>query len=508
MLINRTAARRFFSGFAAIVIASQSLALDRAQHGQYASCRDGDCDNGIGTIIRVDRQKAYTGRWSNGRFVNGVYEVQYPGISRTFPMRMGADGVPLEGTLPFPSGTEKYSTYTGTFGPPPNTFVTEGSPLLALFRKPDSVLKNGLYIDAYRGYVYEGEFQYIPVVEKIKETQFGEVTLARGVYVMLGSRIDETLDEVETGVFATTGTVAPDIPFLLTPASPSYLAKLQETLAATRAGIQAEKAASARASREAWGTFLGVMAGVAVVAIASKATSSGGSSAMGALQSALDGREDPAALARRLQQTPGSPPSRTSNIISTAEYKRLREGGNSAAFSAPAKLAGNTTTPADTKPTGSPANNRLSPERDRPEPAANQSHATGSGGKNTATATSVRDTMPPSQAARPDVDVSQSMNASSANQPNVRKTTETSKREQSITAQGSAGTCWKRTTSLKMAHSDSITDARRECGALGQGWTYKRVAFEGYEQCSPCASNEEFFCKVTQAIHLCENTRN
>jgi len=137
---------------------------------------------------------------------------------------------------------------------------------------------------------------------------------------------------------------APSVPTenaYLTPASASYMAQLQEALAATRAGIQADKTASARASREAWGTFLGVMSGVAVVVLAKKAASSDNSASVTALKSALEGREDPAVVARRIQEAQGpqaAVPARSSNIMTTAVYKRLREdaASGSAAAAVPA----------------------------------------------------------------------------------------------------------------------------------------------------------------------------
>jgi hypothetical protein len=136
------------------------------------------------------------------------------------------------------------------------------------------------------------------------------------------------------------------------------MVKLQETLAATRANIQAEKAASARASKEAWSTFLGVMSGVAIAAIATRAAASSDKSvSVGALQSVLEGREDPAAMAQRFKtaQTASSTRSSTTNTMSVADYKRLREGGATAASSASAALTSPVAQPTATVASVSPS---------------------------------------------------------------------------------------------------------------------------------------------------------
>lgn len=333
MSIEREWLRRISAGILALSLALPSFAVDRNQHGLYAECTSGDCQNGQGTILRADLKKAYTGRWSNGRFVDGMYDVQYGGVPGTFPMRYGADGLPKEGTMAFSNG-DKFDTFTGTFGPPPETFVTEGNQLLYMFRKQGSVLRKGRYLDRL-GYIYEGEFEYIPLVRKVK-SQFGETTLARGVYVFLGARIDEALQEVENGVFVS-HEVGPDMTTQFFPASGSYLAKLQEELMAARSDIQREKADAARASRETWNTFLGVLAGVAVVVIGSKAaSSSGGSSSIGGLKDVLRGNESPGTAASRMQSSSGAAPAaKQGAVMALSDYKRIREGGSTISQIAP-----------------------------------------------------------------------------------------------------------------------------------------------------------------------------
>lgn len=331
----RALVRRVGVGALALSLCVPAWPLDRSQHTGYAECTAGDCRNGHGTILRADLGKAYTGQWSGGRFVDGMYEVQYAGVPGTFPMRYGADGLPKEGTMAFSNGTDavfskvvKFDTFTGTFGPPPETFVTEGNQLLYMFRKQGSTLRKGRYVDGY-GFAYEGEFEYIPLVRKAN-SQFGVVTLARGVYVFLGARIDEALQEVETGVFVSQE-IGPDMATTFSPASPSYLAKLQAELIAARSDIQREKAEAARASRENWNMFLGVLAGVAVVAIANKAASSAPSSSISGLKDVLRGSESPNAVAQRLQSAGGAPAAKPGAVMALADYKRIREGGNASA---------------------------------------------------------------------------------------------------------------------------------------------------------------------------------
>lgn len=75
---------------------------------------------------------------------------------------------------------------------------------------------------------------------------------------------------------------------------------------------------------------------------------------------------------------------------------------------------------------------------------------------------------------------------------------------QVIVAEGSTETCHSRSIALKLAHTDALNDAHRECEALGTEWRFGKMQFAGYEQCKQCGSSDEFGCKVTQATFICK----
>lgn len=79
--------------------------------------------------------------------------------------------------------------------------------------------------------------------------------------------------------------------------------------------------------------------------------------------------------------------------------------------------------------------------------------------------------------------------------------------QKTVVAQGTSGTCWRRDTSIQFALSSAANDARDECRALGSGWYYKGVQFEGRQNCQPCRSKNEFKCEIRQAVHVCESRR-
>ena len=220
----------------AAAVPSIVLGQDSAQHGRYFSCEAGDCNNGRGTIVYHVSKNRVTGEWRNGRYVDGVYDVAYGVMpSKTFKVRYGNDGVPREGTLIRGRGV-----FTGTFSRTSDTFVTEGNDLLPLFRRETVVFRSGRYVDS-RGYAYEGEFDYIPLLRTLTTPQYGTTKIAVGVFVFLGVRIDEALDEVKRALFVSEET-EPGEQVIFSEASPSYLAKLREELVASRASDAAERA--------------------------------------------------------------------------------------------------------------------------------------------------------------------------------------------------------------------------------------------------------------------------
>lgn len=272
----------------AAVLPSLVFGQDSVQHGRYASCESGNCDNGRGTMVYHVYNNRVTGEWRDGRYVDGAYDVTYGQMPfKTFKVVYGSDGMPREGTLVRGNGV-----FMGTFSRVVETFSTEGSELLPLFQRETVVFRSGRYVDP-RGYVYEGEFDYIPLLRTIDTPQFGTTKIAQGVFVFLGVRIDEALDEVKRGLFVSNET-GPGEQVFFSQASPSYLAKLREELVASRARDGAERAEEARSSREAFNTILGVVGVVATVAVLNKVMSSGSDrAALNSLNQTMSGNETP-----------------------------------------------------------------------------------------------------------------------------------------------------------------------------------------------------------------------
>lgn len=348
---------------------------DSAQHGRYFSCEAGDCNNGRGTIVYHVSKNRVTGEWRNGRYVDGVYDVAYGVMpSKTFKVRYGNDGVPREGTLIRGRGV-----FTGTFSRTSDTFVTEGNDLLPLFRRETVVFRSGRYVDS-RGYAYEGEFDYIPLLRTLTTPQYGTTKIAVGVFVFLGVRIDEALDEVKRALFVSEET-EPGEQVIFSEASPSYLAKLREELVASRASDAAERAEQARSTREAFNMILGVVGVVATVAVLNKAVSAASDrSVLSTLNRTMSGNEAPSQAARdvasRIEQRNASAgvtgTGRKPASVTVAEYQAAQQRRPE---QAPAPSAGtlsgqgNAPVPSQRQSTSTPPRAAISPTNTTGRPA-------------------------------------------------------------------------------------------------------------------------------------------
>ncbi|TFY97160.1 hypothetical protein [Ramlibacter humi] len=256
--------RRLIAALVAIAAAG-AAAQDVEQHGRGAQCLSGDCQNGVGTIARQDGQ--FTGPWRAGRFAGGQYEVRWPGDpSRTYPVRMDAEGMMLEGTQVRGAGDFRKvtSTYTGTFTRIWNPFVERN---LAAFG-------TGKYTD-YKGITYDGEFQYVP------SRAWGD-NIVTGIFLFQGVRIDPVEDEVISGLFISDATVS-GANIIFYRARPDYIAKLQQDFAFDKAKREQDQASQAN-SQAALGMLLNLTMGAAAM--------SGGGNRL----NAFSGRGDRAAL--------------------------------------------------------------------------------------------------------------------------------------------------------------------------------------------------------------------
>lgn len=236
-----------------------ALAQDPSVHGSGARCLAGDCHDGTGTLLRGDGNQ-YTGPWLGGRFAGGSYQVRWAvAPEQTHPLRIDPEGLPLEGTMLRGLGdwAKATSRYTGSFTRVWNPFLERH---LASFA-------SGRYLDA-KGNTYDGEFQYIP------SRAFGE-TVATGVFLFQGVRIDPVEDEVIAGLFISDPTVSgANIHFYR--ARPDFIAKLQQDFAFDKQRSAQDKAD--QASRQAaWGMLLNLTLGAAALSGGSR----GGFDALG-----------------------------------------------------------------------------------------------------------------------------------------------------------------------------------------------------------------------------------
>lgn len=253
---------RYLATAAALFASPAALALDGTLFGQAATCAQGDCDNGRGTIRTGDGTE-YSGSWVNGRFVAGeAYAVRNPvAPDRVEPLVMDATGRPREGTLLRGSkatGLGLVGEYTGTFAQYSNPFI--GQDVVGFAR--------GAYIDHSGGYIYEGEFSYIPIHHS------GAIS---GYFILTGVRIDTALNEVTRGLFVS-DSVMPNMPIMFRKARADYLEKIHTEFAAQK--LAAEAGAAARAAQRAsapptagperkraglFGKLLGVVSGLASI---------------------------------------------------------------------------------------------------------------------------------------------------------------------------------------------------------------------------------------------------
>lgn len=235
--------RRLIAGLLALAAAG-AAAQDAEQHGRDAQCVSGDCQNGVGTIARQDGQ--FTGAWRGGRFAGGTYQVRWRADkANTYPVRIDADGIMLEGTQVRGAGDYGTTTYTGTFARIWNPFVERN---LAAFA-------TGKYTDA-KGMIYDGEFQYVP------SRAWGD-NIVTGIFLFQGVRIDPIEDEVISGLFISDATMSGQN-IIFYRARPDYIAKLQQDFAFDKAKHQQDQASQAN-GQAALGMLLNLTMGAAAM---------------------------------------------------------------------------------------------------------------------------------------------------------------------------------------------------------------------------------------------------
>lgn len=201
-------------------------AIDRAMFGNTATCRQGDCENGSGTIL-ASHGIEYTGTWANGRFIDGnAYALRSPiAPDRVETLIMDANGRPKEGTL------LRGNRIRGLVGEFTGTFANYENPF---FGQPVSGFARGAYVDHAGNFIYEGEFSYVPI------SFHNQIA---GYFVLSGVRIDTALDEVTRGLFISDMTL-PGEAIMFHAAEAEYLEKIHTEFAAQK--LAAETAAAGR----------------------------------------------------------------------------------------------------------------------------------------------------------------------------------------------------------------------------------------------------------------------
>ncbi|MGE4278516.1 MAG: hypothetical protein AB7G62_02940 [Magnetospirillum sp.] len=192
-------------------------AIDASYFGAGATCVAGDCQSGTGTVQTYDGNRL-TGPFAQGLPLPGAsYTKEYairPG--QGFPLRLGADRLPVEGTIPRDAAT----LYTGTLKRVENPFTGQSVTSYDTGRYEDDI-----------GRVYEGQFEYVPVpfapegvdsANALRQQQ----SIASGIFLFSGARVTAAEDEVVRGIFATEASY-PGMPLRFFRATPAFIQKVR-----------------------------------------------------------------------------------------------------------------------------------------------------------------------------------------------------------------------------------------------------------------------------------------
>ncbi len=258
------------------LLAAASLS---AQAQQRFQCIAGNCQSGLGTA-RTWEGHEFTGPLSGCNFIDATYDVRYKGMpSKTFKITYSAAlQQPTEGTQIRGSEADQLSGYSMFEGKFTSIFSPFANTNLATFSA-------GKYTTA-TGIIYDGEFEYIPVRLYSSNSVFG-------VYIFLGTRIDQETDEVRHGLFISEP-FAPGINITFRRARADYIDTLRSEYQLQTSAAASDRAASEN-SRAAFGMFMEVLGGMASMKALNNGAYSGamgGStrSALGLLRGAMTGQ--------------------------------------------------------------------------------------------------------------------------------------------------------------------------------------------------------------------------
>lgn len=261
--MNATLRRHAFAALGLAAWAGPAQAIDIINPWPISQCVAGTCADGMGTV-RISDGTEYTGLWTGGQLTGGTtFKIRSPrDRNRVEEIAVDRDGKELRGTelrgIGF-GGVE--GEFTGAFAEVANPFI----------KGKTYAYRVGRYTDRKSGYVYDGTFSYIPARRG---------SLPGGYYIFQGARIDETNNEVLTGIFVTDfDHSSQSYPLRFTKARPDYLVKLKREFTDSLAKLadenhaaaeadrlrKAEAAESARPSAENMASLLGIMGGVIVL---------------------------------------------------------------------------------------------------------------------------------------------------------------------------------------------------------------------------------------------------
>jgi hypothetical protein len=69
---------------------------------------------------------------------------------------------------------------------------------------------------------------------------------------------------------------------------------------------------------------------------------------------------------------------------------------------------------------------------------------------------------------------------------------------------GRGNTCLSRQIAEDLANTGTKNRAYKICGDLGDGWSFDKIKFAGYLECTKC-SGGEYICEITGATHVCKH---
>jgi hypothetical protein len=452
------------------------------------NCVSGDCENGYGTH-RWEDGSEITGTWREGNIVAGIYQYRNPCMPNIiYSMRVGNNGGFIEGSFPrcgagfrgmLEAGGARPTQYDGTWQKIYNPFTKQ---YLENYKK-------GKYTDA-KGVIWEGEFDYIPTYDSYDDVSYGKTALIRGSFIFIGAKIDAELDEVEQGLFASEPTI-PGAEINFFKARPDYLTKLRKNFVSEKNLLEQERQADAKASQDFFNTILFVASTAAITYSSIKIAETQNEMIMSSLNHVLTGKKTPLDAMATLPMPTNSNTSSVNPKLSVNQYRDL-QGNNSTLTTNQAR-----------DQTGQISNSPGSENRTyRQQSDQLQQEIV--------------------QAQQRDVQqqelaqVRHNLQIQAQSTPSKMpgyQTSQTSNETRGDVNHGyvyqkvGVGGEWKqceveKSSAIFWAKVNRDHQANEACN--GDGWTFDRIEFQGYEQAIPCSDSKQWKAKITDSSAICK----